>query len=106
MEKVTGEGGSKGSVKVERDIARRFSERARKRGLKHDAYLRYLLEQDEKLETSSVRGPGGELLVTYTAVVHQPIRLSGTVEKWSPPEVNEPAGEEETTQDGENGLSD
>ena len=94
----------KGNVKVQREIAQLFSARARKRGMKQDAYLRHLMELDQQAEGAAVYGPGGELLVTYNAIIHQPIRVTGTVEKWSPP-VEEPEGEDDTeSESGENGV--
>lgn len=80
-------------IKVDPETAEWFRKRAKGRGLQHGQYVRHLLQQDEQVDVSSVKGADGELLVTYSAIVHTPVRLQGTVSRWQPTE--EPPDEEE-----------
>jgi hypothetical protein len=103
VERRTSDEGQRVNIKLDKETGEAFRKRAKARGLPHITFLRHLLDQNERLGVSSVRDPDGELLVTYSAVIHQPIRLQGTVEKWSPTPDEEPVDEEEAGDDQANG---
>lgn len=85
---------ARASLKIDKDVAQKFSQLSKQRWPNQTAFLAHLLDlYAREDDATDLRDDDGTLLVSYRAIVHAPLRFDGSVRRVGPPTVAAPASD-------------